>query len=324
MRAEEVLASSIMRIVALDLADDNAANAIDTMEKTRAIEEYFKEKVKRQRADLITANHITDGRNRIMREIDWWLNEDLALREKFKFILKGIDPVIKATNDHSNLAVKVLIRPAMERVILDTMEGAPQAIESNFKVKLLDTVTRMSQELDGIDFSGEAMAEKAKLLDIINRALHELDGIDFPSKDTVDKYLRAATRLMTYDIADNNAQRTITSLDQTRAIEDYVESKVQQQKDYLLIANMIVADNMRTAREIGRAYDKLPKWLKEVGMTQGTFSKNKTIAELPDDKFEGWVAPWLTRENNFGEDRKELLFRYLVTYVRNLRKKGEL
>jgi hypothetical protein len=203
---------------------------------------------------------------------------------------------------------------------LDTMEGAPQAIDNYFKAKLLDIVTRMSQELDGIDFSGEAMVESAKLFDIIIRALHEIDGIEFPSKDTVEKYFRAATRLVTYDIADNNAQRTITSLDQTRAIEDYVNSKVEQQKDYLLIANMIVADNMRTARELGRAYDKLPKWLDEVVMNQETFSMYKAIAEIPDDKFEAWVAPWLRRANNLRCDEEQLLYCYLVTYVRS--KKG--
>jgi hypothetical protein len=70
MRAEEVLASSIMRIVALDLAEDNFANTIDAMDKTSAIEEYFKEKEKHQQADLITANHIVVGRIRIKREID--------------------------------------------------------------------------------------------------------------------------------------------------------------------------------------------------------------------------------------------------------------
>jgi hypothetical protein len=100
------------------------------------------------------------------------------LGKSLNFILKGIDPIIKATNDHSKLAVKVLLRPAMERVILDTMEGAPQAIDNYFKAKLLDIVTRMSQELDGIDFSGEAMVESAKLFDIIIRALLEIDGME--------------------------------------------------------------------------------------------------------------------------------------------------
>ena len=221
----------------------------------------------------------------------------------------------------------ILLSNSIRKIVLDTMDGAPQIIESHFKVKLLDIITQMGDELDGIDFSSKEMTENTKFFDIITSALHELHGIDFPSKDTVEKYLRAAMRLVDYDTAEKKALGTITSKEQTQALENYLRFLIYQQQDLLLIRNLMIADMMREQRRIGkslRVYDKLPKWLKDAGMTQRTFSKDKARAELPDDKFEVWVAPWLTGENNLKSDREELQFCYLDTYIRNLRKKGEL
>jgi hypothetical protein len=220
-----------------------------------------------------------------------------------------------------------LLSNSMRKIVLDTMEGAPQAIESHNKAKLLDIVTRMSDDLDGIDLSSEEMTENVKFFNIITQASHELHGIDFPSKDTVKNDLRAAMRLVNYDAAEKKALGTITSKEQTQALENYLRFLIYQQQDLLLIRNLMIADMMREQRRIWkplRAYDKLPKWLKDIGMTQRTFAKYKARAELPDNKFEDWVAPWLTRENNLKPDREELQFCYLDTYIRNLRKKGEL
>jgi len=60
------------------LAEDNMAMAIDTMEKTKAIEDYVKAKVHHQQMELYHANIVTATRFDMLREIGWWLDENLA------------------------------------------------------------------------------------------------------------------------------------------------------------------------------------------------------------------------------------------------------
>jgi hypothetical protein len=76
-QAVEALTRSALRMVALDLSNNNIQGAIDTKEKLQAVENYIKAKVGQQQADLITQNIVAAGRLRIIREVGKWLIEYL-------------------------------------------------------------------------------------------------------------------------------------------------------------------------------------------------------------------------------------------------------
>lgn len=61
----EKLVRSAMRIVALDLANNNINGAIETKNKYESLEHWFR----RQHADLITQNTVAVGRLRLIRQI---------------------------------------------------------------------------------------------------------------------------------------------------------------------------------------------------------------------------------------------------------------
>jgi hypothetical protein len=77
-QAVEALTRSALRMVALDLSNNNIQGAIDTKEKLQAVENYIKAKVGQQQADLITQNVVAAGRLRIIREVGKWLDENIG------------------------------------------------------------------------------------------------------------------------------------------------------------------------------------------------------------------------------------------------------
>jgi hypothetical protein len=76
-QAVEALTRSALRMVALDLSNNNIQGAIDTKEKLQAVENYIKAKVSQQQADLITQNVVAATRLRIIREVGKWLIDNL-------------------------------------------------------------------------------------------------------------------------------------------------------------------------------------------------------------------------------------------------------
>jgi hypothetical protein len=76
-QAVEALTRSALRMVALDLSNNNIQGAIDTKEKLQAVENYIKAKVGQQQADLITQNVVAAGRLRIIREVGKWLIDNI-------------------------------------------------------------------------------------------------------------------------------------------------------------------------------------------------------------------------------------------------------
>jgi len=82
------LAKSAMRMVAIDLANNNPKSALDTLDKMDATESYIKSKVRQEHADQITQNVIAASRFRIRWEIGGWLDKNLAEKgeRKSKYI----------------------------------------------------------------------------------------------------------------------------------------------------------------------------------------------------------------------------------------------
>ena len=80
----QALAKSAMRMVAIDLANNNPKGALDTLDKMDAVESYIKSKVQQEHADQVTQNVIAASRFRIRWEIGGWLKENLHGRGKSK------------------------------------------------------------------------------------------------------------------------------------------------------------------------------------------------------------------------------------------------
>lgn len=78
----EEFAHSALKAVRMALAEDNIYSAIDTMDKTRLIEEYIKTKVKRRKAELSTKNIIAGDVFEMIWEMGDWLDENLVYREQ--------------------------------------------------------------------------------------------------------------------------------------------------------------------------------------------------------------------------------------------------
>ncbi len=74
----EGMMKSAMALVARDLEANNIRGAIDTMEKTKAIEDYVKARVRHEKLDLVRGNVVVAGRLDILREIGWWLDENIT------------------------------------------------------------------------------------------------------------------------------------------------------------------------------------------------------------------------------------------------------
>jgi len=74
----QALAKSAMRMVAIDLANNNPKGALDTLDKMDAVESYIKSKVQQEHADQVTQNVIAASRFRIRWEIGGWLKENIV------------------------------------------------------------------------------------------------------------------------------------------------------------------------------------------------------------------------------------------------------
>src|SRR4030042_602210 len=71
------LTVSVMRLVALDLQNNNIKGALDTKDKLQAMEDYIAAKVSQQEADLKTQNMIAALRLRTIREIGDWCEKNI-------------------------------------------------------------------------------------------------------------------------------------------------------------------------------------------------------------------------------------------------------
>lgn len=74
----EAFAHSALRCVRMALAENNIYAAIDTLDKTRLVEEYIKSKVHRNQAQLQTQNIIAADRYEMLWELGGWLDENVA------------------------------------------------------------------------------------------------------------------------------------------------------------------------------------------------------------------------------------------------------
>jgi hypothetical protein len=73
----EAFAHSALRAVRMALVEDNIYSAIDTLDKTRLVEEYIKSKVHRNQAQLQTQNIIAADRYEMLWELGGWLDENI-------------------------------------------------------------------------------------------------------------------------------------------------------------------------------------------------------------------------------------------------------
>lgn len=78
----EEFAHSALKAVRMALAENNIYSAIDTMDKTRLIEEYIKTKVKRRKAQLSTKNIIAGDVFEMIWEMGGWLDNNLVYKEQ--------------------------------------------------------------------------------------------------------------------------------------------------------------------------------------------------------------------------------------------------
>jgi hypothetical protein len=77
-REVEVLANSALRTIAAELEEKNFQGALDVLDKTKAIEDYWKKKIDRHNVqDVRTLNVWSAGRMRGLRECGVWLEENL-------------------------------------------------------------------------------------------------------------------------------------------------------------------------------------------------------------------------------------------------------
>jgi hypothetical protein len=71
------LGNRLKQIFNMAIVENNILLAIDTMEQTKAIEDYVKSKVKRNQAEIVGANHITANRFEMLWELGYWLDENI-------------------------------------------------------------------------------------------------------------------------------------------------------------------------------------------------------------------------------------------------------
>src|SRR4030042_1715424 len=76
--AVEEFTKNAIKIVRMALVENDFYTAIDTMDKTRVIEDDVKAKVRRNHAQLVTQNIAAAGRYEILWELGGWLDENLV------------------------------------------------------------------------------------------------------------------------------------------------------------------------------------------------------------------------------------------------------
>jgi hypothetical protein len=85
-----------MRAIDVALKRNDFRNAIDTLEKTRAIEDYVKFQIRNKRATVVDANRMVVVVFKIIRELGWWLDENLVVPGSTKKYSSNIWPEIAA------------------------------------------------------------------------------------------------------------------------------------------------------------------------------------------------------------------------------------
>lgn len=68
----------VINHVLADLQENNTKGAVDTVDRLKAMQQYIVAKVRRQEADLTTANMMEAIRQRSIREIGKWLQENVG------------------------------------------------------------------------------------------------------------------------------------------------------------------------------------------------------------------------------------------------------
>ena len=73
----EVFGRAAIRAIDAALKENAMEQALDTMQKTKAIEDYVISQIDRQRIELAEVNRLIAFRFQILRKIGWWLDENI-------------------------------------------------------------------------------------------------------------------------------------------------------------------------------------------------------------------------------------------------------
>ena len=88
-----------MQAVDIAIKQNDIRSAIDTMQKTKALEDYVKSQIARKRVTVANANRMVVVVFRIIRELGFWLNENLVVPGRTKMYSSSfpseIAPVLK-------------------------------------------------------------------------------------------------------------------------------------------------------------------------------------------------------------------------------------
>lgn len=85
-----------MRAIDAALKVNDIRSAIDTMQKTKAFEDYVKSQISRKRVTVVDANHLVVVVLKIIRELGWWLDENLVEAGTTKMYSSPLPPEIAA------------------------------------------------------------------------------------------------------------------------------------------------------------------------------------------------------------------------------------
>ena len=155
-------------------------------------------------------------------------------------------------------------------------------------------------------------SENTKALDILTQTSHELHKVDFISKAMAQEYVKAAMREVAYGLAENNMKYVLEIEAKTRAVEEYIKSKVHHQLAKLVTQNTIAGARVEIKWEIGEWLDKHladphVDILKEKDKVTGQIISRGRIDSTP-----GKIVYWLDdlEISSWQSDKWQDLYRY--------------
>lgn len=190
-----------------------------------------------------------------------------------------------------------------------------------------------------------AVIEGTNLLEVFTNTAKLVTASELPSREVVQQFCRAALNAVATDVRLNNIAGAIETMQQTKAIEDYVKAKIKQQHGNIILSNEVAITRARQLREIGwwlnenvveprrqqrrignqftgirrrdltdaiRNGEKPNFFLDELNITEGQSKIWQNMMRIPEDEFEAYVAEFLKD----GDTRIEKYFfpSHLITW----------